>query len=90
MTQLTAGSFANLLTICLLRPPRGRFSHLAMFRIGSLLYIPAYLSVILYRVFASENDEGNLVLMGGKSAISRPVPYGLTPEPAGLALAVST
>lgn len=47
------------------RPPRGRFSHLAMFRIGSLLYIPAYLSVILYRVFASDKDDGNLVLMGG-------------------------
>ena len=49
------------------RPPRGRFSHLAMFRIGSLLYIPAYLSVVLYRVFASENDEGSLVLMAGAS-----------------------
>ncbi|TFK49144.1 hypothetical protein OE88DRAFT_472946 [Heliocybe sulcata] len=45
-------------------PPRGRFSHLAMFRIGSLLYIPAYLSVVLYRIpFASAADEGNLVLM---------------------------
>ena len=49
------------------RPPRGRFSHLAMFRIGSLLYVPAYLSVILYRVFASDKDDGNLVLMGGTS-----------------------
>ncbi|EPQ52178.1 MFS-1 protein [Gloeophyllum trabeum ATCC 11539] len=47
-------------------PPRGRFSHLAMFRIGSLLYIPAYLSVILYRVpFASATDDGNFVLMAG-------------------------
>ncbi|PSS32051.1 hypothetical protein PHLCEN_2v2196 [Hermanssonia centrifuga] len=35
-----------------------------MFRIGSLLYIPAYLSVILYRVFASATDDGNLILMG--------------------------
>ncbi|KAH9914809.1 uncharacterized protein B0H18DRAFT_959629 [Fomitopsis serialis] len=44
-------------------PPRGRFSHIAMFRIGSLLFIPAYLSVILYRVFASSDDDGNPVLM---------------------------
>lgn len=49
------------------RPPRGRFSHLAMFRIGSLLYIPAYLSVVLYRVFASDKDDGNLILMAGES-----------------------
>lgn len=45
-----------------------------MFRIGSLLYIPAYLSVILYRVFASDKDDGNLVLMGGMS----PPPEKLT------------
>ncbi|KAK0192977.1 hypothetical protein F5146DRAFT_1102675 [Armillaria mellea] len=31
-------------------PPRGRFSHLAMFRLGSLLFIPSYLTVVLYRV----------------------------------------
>jgi hypothetical protein len=37
-----------------------------MFRIGSLCYIPAYLSVVLYRVFASDKDDGNLVLMGGE------------------------
>ena len=48
------------------RPPRGRFSHLAMFRIGSLLYIPAYISVILYRVFASASDDGNFILMAGE------------------------
>lgn len=36
-----------------------------MFRIGSLLFIPAYLTVILYRVFANSTDEGNLVLMAG-------------------------
>lgn len=46
-------------------PPRGRFSHLAMFRIGSLLFIPAYLSVILYRVLAGPNDDGNPILMAG-------------------------
>ena len=47
------------------RPPRGRFSHLAMFRIGAMLFIPSYLSVILYRVFASASDDGNLILMSG-------------------------
>lgn len=34
-----------------------------MFRIGSLLYIPAYLTVTLYRVFASETEDGNFFLM---------------------------
>lgn len=48
------------------RPPRGRFSHLAMFRIGSLLYIPAYLSVTLYRPLASAEEDGNLFLMIGE------------------------
>jgi hypothetical protein len=47
------------------RPPRGRFSHLAMFRIGSLLFIPAYLTVTMYRGFASSNDEGSFILMAG-------------------------
>ncbi|KAI0701351.1 hypothetical protein BC835DRAFT_1411497 [Cytidiella melzeri] len=74
--NLNAGHFSQLIALmCLAQivyqfyfypnigPPRGRFSHLAMFRIGSLLYIPAYLSVVLYRVFASDNDDGSLVLM---------------------------
>ncbi|KAH7920186.1 major facilitator superfamily MFS-1 [Leucogyrophana mollusca] len=55
-------------------PPRGRFSHLAMFRLGSLLFIPAYLTVILYRVFASSSDDGNFVLMSAL-AISTAVRY---------------
>jgi len=47
-----------------LGPPRGRFSHLTMFRLGSLFFIPSYLSVILYRVpFASEEEDGNFMLM---------------------------
>ncbi|KAJ7906286.1 hypothetical protein B0H13DRAFT_2020962 [Mycena leptocephala] len=46
-------------------PPRGRFSHLAMFRIGSALFIPAYLVVTLLRPFASAEDDGNLALMSG-------------------------
>ncbi|KAI0074454.1 major facilitator superfamily MFS-1 [Panus rudis PR-1116 ss-1] len=74
--NLNAGHFSQLIALmCLAQivyqfyfypnigPPRGRFSHLAMFRIGSLLFIPAYLTVIMYRVFASASDDGNLILM---------------------------
>ncbi|EIN08381.1 major facilitator MFS-1 [Punctularia strigosozonata HHB-11173 SS5] len=46
-------------------PPRGRFSHLSMFRLGSLLFIPAYLSVTVYRAFASPDSTGNLFVMAG-------------------------
>ncbi|TDL25171.1 major facilitator superfamily MFS-1 [Rickenella mellea] len=76
--NLNAGKFAQLIALmCLAQmayqfylypnmgPPRGRFSHLAMFRIGSLLFIPSYLSVILYRPLASPTDSGNLVVMTG-------------------------
>ncbi|KAH7887062.1 hypothetical protein F5I97DRAFT_1872838 [Phlebopus sp. FC_14] len=55
-------------------PPRGRFSHMAMFRLGSLLFIPAYLTVILYRVFASPTDGGNFILMTAL-AVSTTVRY---------------
>ncbi|RPD75611.1 major facilitator superfamily MFS-1 [Lentinus tigrinus ALCF2SS1-7] len=74
--NLNAGHFSQLIALmCLAQiayqfvlypnigPPRGRFSHLSMFRLGSLLFIASYLTVILYRVFASEKDDGNLVLM---------------------------
>ena len=37
-----------------LSPPRGRFSHLAMFRIGTIMFIPAYLTVVLYRPLANK------------------------------------
>ena len=40
-----------------------------MFRLGSFLFIPSYLTVILYRVFASDKDDGNLVLMSGTSLL---------------------
>jgi hypothetical protein len=49
------------------RPPRGKFSHIAMFRIGSLLFIPAYLSVVLYRNFATEGPGNNFFVMTGKT-----------------------
>jgi len=74
--NLNAGHFGQLIALmCFFQiayqfylypnigPPRGRFSHLAMFRLGSLLFIPAYLSVILYRAFASADDEGDFILM---------------------------
>ncbi|KAG6908420.1 hypothetical protein DXG01_004713 [Tephrocybe rancida] len=77
--NLNAGHFAQLIALmCLAQiayqfylypnigPPRGRFSHLAMFRVGSLLFIPAYLSVILFRPFASADDDGNFLVMTGK------------------------
>ncbi|KAJ3567286.1 hypothetical protein NP233_g6468 [Leucocoprinus birnbaumii] len=74
--NLNAGHFAQLIALmCLaqiayqfylypnLGPPRGRFSHLAMFRVGSILFVPSYLSVVLYRVFASASNDGNFILM---------------------------
>ncbi|KAG9018555.1 hypothetical protein FRB90_011440 [Tulasnella sp. 427] len=73
---LNAAHFAQLIALmCLAQifyqfylypnigPPRGPMSHLAMFRIGSALFIPSYLSVILYRAFASETEDGNFIVM---------------------------
>ncbi|KAJ7211292.1 hypothetical protein GGX14DRAFT_520210 [Mycena pura] len=80
--NLDAGNFAQLIALmCLAQiayqfylypnigPPRGRFSHLAMFRIGSALFIPGYLFVILLRPFASADGDGqgHVVLMSGTS-----------------------
>ncbi|KDR80263.1 hypothetical protein GALMADRAFT_242597 [Galerina marginata CBS 339.88] len=75
--NLNAGHFAQLIALmCLAQiayqfylypnigPPRGRFSHLAMFRIGTVMFIPAYLTVILYRPFANVHpDDSNPLLM---------------------------
>jgi len=60
-------------------PPRGRFSHLAMFRIGTFMFIPAYLSVILYRPLHNvQPDDSNIVLMAALS-ISTAIRYcGIT------------
>ncbi|KAG8732478.1 hypothetical protein FRC11_013343 [Ceratobasidium sp. 423] len=73
---LDPGHFAQLIALmCLAQivfqfhlypnigPPLGRFSHLAMFRIGNALFIPAYLSVVLYRHFASADSGGSLPIM---------------------------
>ena len=40
-----------------------------MFRLGSLLFIPAYLSVVLYRPFASASEDGNIFLMAGEESL---------------------
>ncbi|KAG8726574.1 hypothetical protein FRC12_023269 [Ceratobasidium sp. 428] len=73
---LDPGHFAQLIALmCLAQivfqfylypnigPPLGRFSHLAMFRIGCALFIPSYLSVVLYRHFASSDSSGGLLIM---------------------------
>ena len=46
-----------------------------MFRIGSALFIPAYLSVILYRAFSSGGEGNSFFVMTGKSecAVSSPL-----------------
>ncbi|KZV85556.1 major facilitator superfamily MFS-1 [Exidia glandulosa HHB12029] len=59
---LDPGAFAQLIAIMsvaqvvyqfwmypTLGPPRGSFSHLSMFRLGSLLFLPSYLTVVFYR-----------------------------------------
>ncbi|CAE6422942.1 unnamed protein product, partial [Rhizoctonia solani] len=73
---LDPGDFAQLIALmCLAQivfqfylypnigPPLGRFSHLAMFRIGNALYIPAYLTVVLYRHLATPVNGGSLPIM---------------------------
>ncbi|KAF9513810.1 hypothetical protein BS47DRAFT_1329332 [Hydnum rufescens UP504] len=55
-------------------PPRGKFSHLAMFRIGTALFIPGYVTVVFYRRFASSTDDGTPLLMS-LLAISTAVRY---------------
>ncbi|KAH9046803.1 hypothetical protein EDB84DRAFT_603580 [Lactarius hengduanensis] len=44
-------------------PPRGRFSHLAMFCSGTLLFILGYTTVTLYRVFAGPQSGASPLLM---------------------------
>ncbi|CAE6531380.1 unnamed protein product [Rhizoctonia solani] len=74
--ELNPGDFSQIIALmCLAQivfqfylypnigPPLGRFSHLAMFRIGNALFIPAYLSVVLYRHFASANSGGSPLIM---------------------------
>jgi len=73
---LTAGDFSQLTALmCLAQiafqfyfypnigPPRGRFSHLAMYRLGTFLFVPGYLTVTLYRVLASPESGGSMIIM---------------------------
>ncbi|KAJ3514284.1 hypothetical protein NLJ89_g2460 [Agrocybe chaxingu] len=86
--NLNAGHFAQLIALmCLAQiayqfylypnigPPRGRFSHLAMFRIGTIMFIPAYLTVVLYRPFAHVNPEGSTFFLMAALSISTAVRY---------------
>ncbi|KAJ1309574.1 hypothetical protein OPQ81_006347 [Rhizoctonia solani] len=72
---LDAGDFAQLIAMmCLAQifyqfylyptmgPPLGRFSHLSMFRIGVLLLMFSYISVILVRPFSKSGASGELVM----------------------------
>ncbi|KAF8270431.1 hypothetical protein EI94DRAFT_1658702 [Lactarius quietus] len=74
--NLTAGDFSQLTALmCLAQiafqfylypnmgPPRGRFSHLAMFRLGTLLFIPGYITVTFYRVLVGPQSGASLLLM---------------------------
>ncbi|KAK7027964.1 hypothetical protein VNI00_015047 [Paramarasmius palmivorus] len=74
--NLTAGDFAQLIaTMCLFQifyqfylypnvgPPRGPFSHLTIFRVGCLLFIPSYVSAIFLRNMVGTDGDGNSVLM---------------------------
>ncbi|KAL0564812.1 hypothetical protein V5O48_017223 [Marasmius crinis-equi] len=77
--NLNAGHFAQLIALMSVfqifyqfflypnvGPPRGPLSYLTLFRVGCLLFIPSYLSVILYRgAFASPDGSGNSALMFG-------------------------
>ncbi|KDQ58789.1 hypothetical protein JAAARDRAFT_206634 [Jaapia argillacea MUCL 33604] len=86
--SLNAGHFSELIALmCLAQivyqfylypaigPPRGSCSHLAMFRLGTLLFIPGYVTVTLYRaVFAGANGERNIILMAAL-ALSTAVRY---------------
>ncbi|KAK7467458.1 hypothetical protein VKT23_004511 [Stygiomarasmius scandens] len=80
--NLNAGHFAQLIALMSfaqiiyqfylyphLGPPRGPFSHLSMFRIGSVLFIIGYLSVIFFRKsLASPEGHGTGPLMAALAA----------------------
>ncbi|THU88597.1 hypothetical protein K435DRAFT_307650 [Dendrothele bispora CBS 962.96] len=80
--NLNAGHFAQLIALMSfaqiiyqfylyphLGPPRGPFSHLTMFRIGSVLFIVGYLSVIFFRKpLATPEGHGTGLLMTALAA----------------------
>lgn len=53
-----------------LGPPLGRFSHLQMFRLGSILFVPGYLLVPLLHSFATPGQDGGFFIMTMMSLIS--------------------
>ncbi|KAJ3863277.1 hypothetical protein EV359DRAFT_43448 [Lentinula novae-zelandiae] len=72
--SLNASDFAQLIGLMgfaqiiyqfyLYPPPRGQLSYLTMYRLGTILFIPAYLTVVLYRVpFGYSYDRKKWVLM---------------------------
>ncbi|KAF7325895.1 Major facilitator superfamily MFS-1 [Mycena kentingensis (nom. inval.)] len=76
--DLKAGDYAQLIAaMCVAQivfqffmypnigPPRGPYSHLTMFRLGSLLFIPSYLVVTLFRPLAHVGAEVKSILMLG-------------------------
>ncbi|CAE6493275.1 unnamed protein product, partial [Rhizoctonia solani] len=82
---LDAGDFAQLIAMmCLAQifyqfylypiigPPLGRFSHLSMFRIGTLLLTLSYTSAVLVRLFAKSGASGEVVM-----AVCTPQTMGL-------------
>ncbi|EJD41419.1 hypothetical protein AURDEDRAFT_90322 [Auricularia subglabra TFB-10046 SS5] len=72
---LTAAEFSQLIAIMSVAqvayqfylypnigPPRGSCSHLSMFRLGSLLFVPSYLTVVLYRGWSESLVMSGLIL----------------------------
>lgn len=55
-----------------------------MFRLGSLLFIPAYITVTLYRTFASAEDDGNFMLMTGEFGVGLAKKFRTTDVPFSL------
>jgi hypothetical protein len=52
-----------------LGPPLGKFSHLQMFRLGCMFYIPSYMALPLLRAFASPDQSGGFLIMTRESSL---------------------
>ncbi|CAE6517078.1 unnamed protein product [Rhizoctonia solani] len=86
---LDAGDFAQLIAMmCLAQifyqfylyptmgPPLGRFSHLTMFRIGALLLMFSYISVVLVRPFAKSGANGEMIMAALTFSTVHPANHG--------------
>lgn len=60
-----------------------------MFRLGSLLFIPAYLTVTLYRHFASDGNGNSFFVMAGTRALFRYHQYTDIRSPEALTLSTA-